>query len=440
MKAGKIPKQRPDTTSKDKRPSKGSGNPVQQQGKDRPDESPRVSQLKAYQRMADHYTARMPQLGGTHSSQPLQKKEALSGSVKRLTFATKTHNKTGPVAQLVKVKVPMYSNEEIDTDNVEQIEELIESLDDDDILDQVRAIPELVEAINRIKPDTIEIREDPSVIRERAKADKGGWFKVIGESQKEKEKFLNDTIRVARHIIPKAFNRAQEVGNSKTPDYINTAYAVKDALVGAYAQDLIKGNVMVTNKYIHPAALERLYTIVKETAPNHEAKQAPMVGVCKDFASLVYGLILQNDREGTFKPKLSLMFGHVYVEVDIDGKPYAVDAWLNGEVLPKALHEQRVAIEHPSIKPLPPTLDISAIKAKPKETLTEKEQQIKEEQFAKVRTLKDEAGYNESLETNYNQADEAKLIWYQNEARYRKLAISKWTTTGKSTHPNRGSA
>lgn len=259
-----------------------------------------------------------------------------------------------------------------------------------------------------------EILEEEPLWKEKAKKDIGGWLVDEPTSEMEKLDFLKKVLYIVRSIIPGAFNRkievgreADEEGNVKK-DYTNTAYACKDALVHAYAQDLKKQGVVVMNNYIHPAALERMYAIISSTAPNTKAQKADITGVCKDFASICYGLILQNDVSNTFKPKLAFMHGHVYVEVDVGGELYAVDAWFGGEVKPKDQHEKDVSMSYKEIS-----------KAKELDLSIGKEHQT-------------------SLDASYEDWEKARLVWYKNEARYREIAEKVWSE-GETSHVNRGS-
>jgi len=241
---------------------------------------------------------------------------------------------------------------------------------------------------------------------EKAKKDTGGWSQEELAST-DKIGFLRNVLGVARSIIPKAFNIKAEVG-SGMEDYTNTAYNCKNELTYAYATDLAKSDIHVRNNYIHPAALERMYQIIKDTVPNMEASEADITGVCKDFASLSYGLILQNDLNDIYKPKLAFMHGHVYVEVDVDGQKLAVDAWFGGDIMPKSEHEKVVSSYY---------------------------QGISEAHQADLLTGKD---HQKSLDDSYENAELARLVWYQNESRYVGIARETWAK-GKIKHPNRGS-
>ena len=101
------------------------------------------------------------------------------------------------------------------------------------------------------------------------------------------------------------------------------------------------------------------------------------------------------------------MHGHVYVEVDVDGKKYAVDAWFNGDIIPKSEHEEAVSNYYQGIS-----------EAHHADTLTGEDNQI-------------------SLDESYENAELARLVWYQNESHYVSIARAMWAK-GKIKHPNRG--
>jgi hypothetical protein len=133
--------------------------------------------------------------------------------------------------------------------------------------------------------------------------------------------------------------------------------------------------------------------------------------VCKDFASLCYGLILQNDAAEQYEPKLSIMHGHVFVEVSIGEEVYAVDAWIadgrQPSVLLKSEHSLLVESLHEAIK---------------------------------VADSRDHASlreYQKSIDDAYENADVAKQVWYENEAKYRELAIKNWDSE-LGVYPGRG--
>jgi hypothetical protein len=345
-----------------------------------------------------------------------------SAQLQSLAFAHKTPRLSAvtpnAVAQLVRmVLIESYSGQKIDIDDAEDLANLIEMIEDEyegpNIKKEIASMPAVLAAIKVARPDLLlgaDVKEDEASLRAREKADSDveGWFVPEAKSTGEKLLFLTSVLGKARSIIPKAFNREVEVGKGNV-DYINTAHACKDALVRAYAADAQKQGIAVTNNYIHPAALERMYEIIHQTAPNMEAASAPMTGVCKDFASICYGLIVQNDRSNSYNPKLAFMHGHVYVTVEIGGEPYAVDAWLGGKVIPKGAHETQVSATHGGIGPA-----------------------SHQDKFIG-------ADHQTSLDQSYEKAEVARLTWYQNEARYQAIAVDVWAK-GKIEHVNRGSS
>ncbi len=324
------------------------------------------------------------------------------------------------VKQLIKVTLDSFGD--VDTENTKHIEGIIDEIQNydknDEIKNEILSLPDktLLNAILKIDPNFVNEEESPELktAKDRAAKDTGGWFVEEKQTTDQKLKFLEQVIQKARAIIPKAYNIRSEVGSGIIKnikgedeivmDYLNTAYDCKNKLIGAYNTSLINENINVSKRYIHPAALERIYAIIKDTAPNSSAKTMGLAGVCKDFASVVYGLIQQNDPHNSYQPQLVFMKNHIYVKVLINNQYYAVDAWFNKGVSPQDIHEKLIS----------DTFD----------AISNKDSEKGEEQI--------------SIEDQYANAEKARLIWYKNKANYYKLAKQIWDKGKTKPLANRG--
>jgi hypothetical protein len=164
------------------------------------------------------------------------------------------------------------------------------------------------------------------------------WIQPIGVSPEEQITFLYSVVKQARQIIPYAINRRQEFDppGPAASTLEETKYMCLKTMVGKFAKLVMGKGIMAEDNYIHPAALERIVLLIKEVAaekkPDGRGDETGIIGgLCKDYASLVYGLIVQNDTGGIFKTELSFIKDHVFVVVKVHGVDYAIDAWIGAE-------------------------------------------------------------------------------------------------------------
>ncbi|AOY83341.2 DUF4157 domain-containing protein [Moorena producens JHB] len=295
-------------------------------------------------------------------------------------------------------------------DNFEKALTKLQEKSEFDLGDLIESGGKEEEKIDQTERETL-IRE----VREKVEKDIGGWYVQKDRTPEEDKQFMKDVMNKAREIIPRAFNREIEVKKNQK-DLLNTVYACREQIINQYAKDCESKGVNVTNKYIHPAAYERLFGLIKGIVQDDKL----ITGICKDYASLCYGMIYQNDVAGRLNPKLAKMMNHVYVEVTIDGKQYAVDAWFNAktkedtrELLTKEEHEAKVTKAYKGISSLTKN-DVSSFE--------EKKKGIENQ---------------ESIEKSYEKFDVARKTWYENEHKYKKIA-EKIMKQGKTEHVNRG--
>lgn len=306
-----------------------------------------------------------------------------------------------------------------DLDDPASVEELIKAMekaltDAEEEEDEQRA-DDIKREISSTAGVQEAITQRAASAKRRAEEDGRGWTAAPGTSIEEKLGFLQDVCRIARSIIPLAINRAEENHdkNSETVDFTNTAFRCKEALTSAYAEDLQRAGIHVSNKYIHPAALERMYALVKETMPGEaRTPDTKLGGLCKDYATLCYGLILQNDAGRQLNPRLGTLTNHVFVEVTVGtgemaGETYVVDPWLGGDPMPQGEHLKQVQTKHKGIKP-------------PGKMVLGKEKD-----------------YQASIDQTYAKANAACMTWYLNENRYRKIAEKAWLE-GRTSYVVRG--
>jgi hypothetical protein len=246
----------------------------------------------------------------------------------------------------------------VETEDETEMRQLFDEMKSDPAVNQeARSHPEIVTALENLgllEKKSVEADAESERARARADADTGGWMAAPQRTKAEKLAFLGEVVRRARSIIPAAFNRAVEVPAGGGATVQDGAYHCREVLISEYVRDLQRAGVNTRNRYVHPAALERMIGIIHATKPV-ELGELQMAGVCKDFASLCYGLILQNDTRGEYKPRLSMMKGHVFVEVRVGQEIYAVDAWIAHDaaapVLLLSQHAAQMKELHGSIKP-----------------------------------------------------------------------------------------
>ncbi|NEQ37489.1 MAG: hypothetical protein F6K40_14920 [Okeania sp. SIO3I5] len=175
------------------------------------------------------------------------------------------------------------------------------------------------------------------------------WKEEVGTRSREQIEFLEKVVRVAREIVPIAFNREiekeanldlQDTNQVVTDrDWVNDKYLCVEEIVKKFSGILQRANLGNKQKYIHPAVHERIIIlvnkvvekIVEKNSVQESALRMEMAGQCKTYATLVYGLIIQNDREKLLDPKIQFMHEHVYVSVKVGGQDYAIDAWLQDQ-------------------------------------------------------------------------------------------------------------
>jgi hypothetical protein len=152
--------------------------------------------------------------------------------------------------------------------------------------------------------------------------DKNAWRPGIGASEEDQLHFLRSVVAQTRQIIPIAINRIEEDPGSN--QLIHNVFLCQQTLVKQFA-GMMEG---VDSNYIHPAILERIMLIVKQQVRELGGEQnIQMAGICKDYASIAYGLIRQNDPDDILQARLGFIKDHVFVLVNVKGEPYVVDAW-----------------------------------------------------------------------------------------------------------------
>lgn len=152
--------------------------------------------------------------------------------------------------------------------------------------------------------------------------DKNAWRPGFGQSKGAQLEFLNSVVAQTRQIIPIAINRKEEDPGDN--QLIHNVFLCQQTLVKQFA-GMMEG---VDSNYIHPAILERIMLIVKQQVRELGGEQnIQMAGICKDYASIAYGLIRQNDPDDILQARLGFIKDHVFVLVNVKGEPYVVDAW-----------------------------------------------------------------------------------------------------------------
>ncbi|HET6255310.1 MAG TPA: hypothetical protein VFE32_14610 [Puia sp.] len=189
--------------------------------------------------------------------------------------------------------------------------------------------------------------DDPQLAEEDAHA----WRMIIGATVAQQIQFLQSVVDQTRQIVPVAINRAQERRRDSAADLTNNMFLCQQMLVKDFAAFMNRNGLQTDSNYIHPAALERIMILVKEAAVRVAASSGEalrqddiqMAGLCKDYASIAYGLIKQNDPGNVLNAKLGFIKDHVFVEVTVAGQVYVIDAWrtagrMGDGVIPKSAH------------------------------------------------------------------------------------------------------
>ncbi|WP_203234991.1 eCIS core domain-containing protein [Mucilaginibacter terrigena] len=185
-----------------------------------------------------------------------------------------------------------------------------------------------------------------AIEEEIQREDANAWQVSIGNSKEEQLHFLYTVVAKTRQIIPVAINRIEE--HPQVSRLTNDMYLCQQHLVKTFSSLMKSRGLLIDSNYVHPAIVERIMMIVSKqaralNAHSEEEQIIQMAGVCKDYASIAYGLIRQNDPANILKATLGFIKDHVFVTVLVKGVPYVVDAWRTPHepaigVLPEAGH------------------------------------------------------------------------------------------------------
>ena len=238
--------------------------------------------------------------------------------------------------QRVKIVVEGWSKDEENTTDVDTIKSILESVRDGDFelseqnkrdvfgeyekgtYEEDEELVKLVETYCKTEDPDNDARIDHEIESEDANA----WRSGIGASKADQLEFLVSVVAQTRRIIPIAINRIEEDPGSN--QLIHNVFLCQQTLVKQFA-GMMEG---VDSNYIHPAILERIMLIVKQQVRELGGEQnIQMAGICKDYASIAYGLIRQNDPDDILQARLGFIKDHVFVLVNVKGEPYVVDAW-----------------------------------------------------------------------------------------------------------------
>jgi hypothetical protein len=254
------------------------------------------------------------------------------------------------------------------------------------------------------------------------------WDRAIGNTTGDQLQFLRSVVAQARKILPVAINRDQErskntVVNGK--DWVNDKFMCVETIVKDFSTFMRTNGMLVEFNYVHPAALERIIILVNNVADKLEPSaqvDKRMSGICKDFASIVFGLIIQNDAGSQLKPRLGFIKDHVFVEVNVDGEDYVVDAWRtagtpNDGVVKKSEH----------------ILDLNEESRRGTGTFKDFDASYSDGVLKKENKMK-----QASVDSQYKNYKKVYHLWMSQEARYKTLAeeklksgFEKYDVTGK---------
>jgi hypothetical protein len=331
--------------------------------------------------------------------------------------------------QRVKIIVAAYSKDQEDTEDIKAMLSILELVDSKDVnlsegnkkdiweeykKGTYKSSPALEKLVEKHcgKGDSKAFKIDEEAIR---REDATAWRRHIGTTVAEQLQFLQSVVDETRRIVPVAINRNEErPAKDAKADLVNNMFQCQQELVKNFAAFMGAKGLRTDSNYIHPAALERIMLLVKGAAMELAASSGgkirvediKMAGLCKDYASIVYGLIKQNDPGNIYNARLGFVKDHVFVEVNVGGNPYVIDAWRTGGrqndgVVPKSMHLAN--LNHP---------------ARGGATFADLDEGISTQKEA----IRNNPKKNESLDAQYADYGRVYALLKEKEADYKKFA------------------